>query len=146
MAAKQANLLKVVKQFKDDAQDIVKKTQGQFQDLVVKTQKDIVKLAANNPQIKKLVARAEAEQKRYEKVLKDVQNKALKLYKDRAQNIISDIKGRIDGYRKQAEKLYKDARTKKLSSVKSKASAKTRKTRKKRTRKVRIVQSGNAGM
>ena len=119
MAAKQTRLLDVLKQFKDEAQKLAKATQSQVQDLVVKTTNDVAKLAVNNPQIKNIVNRLESEQKKYEKVFKDLQDKALKLYKDRAESTVSDIKGRIEGYRKQAEKIYKDATRKKQAATKS---------------------------
>ncbi len=138
MAAKQANLLNVVRQFRDEAQVIVKKTQSQLQDLVVKTQKDIVKLAINNPGIKKIVKKVEAEEKRYEKVFADVQDRALKLYKNKAENIVSDIKDRVEGYRKQAQKLYKEATSKKPSAVKSLASSNVKAKRRSKPRKVRM--------
>ncbi len=121
MAAKQTRLLDVLKQFKDEAQKLAKRTQSQVQELVVKTTNDIAKLAVNNPQIKNIVNRLESEQKKYEKVFMDLQDKALKLYKDRAESTVSDIKGKIEGYRKQAEKIYKDATKKKQAATKSNA-------------------------
>jgi putative sterol carrier protein len=124
MAAKQVKLLDVVRQFKDEAQELVKKTQSQVQELVVKTTNDIGKLAVNNPQIKNVVKRLEAEQKRYEKVFMDLQNRALKLYKDKAEMTVSDIKNKIEGYKKQAEKIYKEATKKKLTATKPSASRK----------------------
>ena len=121
MAAKQTRLLDVLKQFKDEAQKLAKKTQTQVQELVVKTTNDVAKLAVNNPQIKNIVSRLESEQKKYEKVFMDLQDKALKLYKDRAESTVSDIKEKIEGYRKQAEKIYKDATKKKQAATKSNA-------------------------
>ena len=121
MAAKQTRLLDVLKQFKDEAQKLAKKTQTQVQELVVKTTNDVAKLAVNNPQIKNIVNRLESEQKKYEKVFMDLQDKALKLYKDRAESTVSDIKEKIEGYRKQAEKIYKDATKKKQAATKSSA-------------------------
>ncbi|MCL5879144.1 MAG: hypothetical protein M1428_05035 [Deltaproteobacteria bacterium] len=121
MAAKQTRLLDVLKQFKDEAQILAKKTQTQVQELVVKTTNDVAKLAVNNPQIKNIVNRLESEQKKYEKVFMDLQDKALKLYKDRAESTVSDIKEKIEGYRKQAEKIYKDATKKKQAATKSNA-------------------------
>ena len=121
MAAKQTRLLDVLKQFKDEAQKLAKNTQSQVQELVVKTTNDIAKLAVNNPQIKNIVNRLESEQKKYEKVFMDLQDKALKLYKDRAESTVSDIKEKIEGYRKQAEKIYKDATKKKQAATKSNA-------------------------
>ncbi len=134
MAAKQTRLLDVMKQFKDEAQDLVKKTQSQVQDLVVKTTNDIAKLAVNNPKIKNVVKKLESEQKRYERVFEDLQDRALKLYKDRAESTVSDIKSKIESYRKQAERLYKDATVKKQTAAKPakkiKVKAKAKKAKK----------------
>ncbi len=124
MATKQTRLLDVLKQFKDEAQKLAKRTQSQVQELVVKTTNDVAKLAVNNPQIKNIVNRLESEQKKYEKVFMDLQDKALKLYKDRAESTVSDIKEKIEGYRKQAEKIYKDATKKKQAATKSNAAKK----------------------
>ncbi len=126
MAAKQPRLLDIMKQFKDEAQKLAKKTQSQVQDLVVRTTNDIAKLAVKNPQIKNIVKRLETEQKKYEKIFMDLQDKALKLYKDKAESTVSDIKNKIEGYKKQAEKIYKEAANKKQGAAKSNKSKRVR--------------------
>ncbi len=136
MSTKQTKLLDVVKQFKDEAQELVKKTQTQVQSLIVKTTNDIAKLAVNNPQIKKVVARVEAEQKKYEKIFTDLQDKALDLYKQKAEKTVSEIKNKIEGYKKQAEKLYKETTSKKAPSKKSTSSKAKSKSK---TKKVNIT-------
>jgi hypothetical protein len=140
MATKQPRLLDVMRQFKDEAQKLAKKTQSQVQDLVVRTTNDIAKLAAKNPQIKNIVKRLETEQKKYEKIFMDLQGKALKLYKDKAESTVSDIKNKIEGYKKQAEKIYKEAANKKQGVVKSNKSKRVKiKSKTKRAKKEQTV-------
>ena len=138
MATKQPKLLDVVKKFKDDAQELAKSTHGQVKELIVNTSNEIAKLAVNAPQIKKLVSKAEAEQAKYEKIFKDLQEKALDLYRDKAEKHVSDIKKKIDGYKKQAEKIYKDTVSKATGEKKTKSKVKPKARRAKRVRAEQI--------
>ncbi len=132
--ARREKLLDVLREFRDGAQEVVKSTQDQVRKLVIKTTNDVAKLASSNPQIKKVVQKLEAEQRKYEKVFMDLQDKLLDTYKDKVEKAVSDIRGKIEGYRKQAEKLYKDAVSgKQAPAKKAGTSTKTRaRTRSKR--------------
>ncbi len=135
MAKAQTNLVDLVRKFEQQAMDLVNKTQSQAQDLIKNAQKDLMKKANKNPQIKNLIKRVEQEQKKYEELFMDVQNRALNIYKDRAPKIIADVKKKIEGYRKQAEKLYKEAtssapvKSKTVSKPKAKKSVKRAKAK-----------------
>ncbi|MCL4558784.1 MAG: hypothetical protein M1491_09230 [Deltaproteobacteria bacterium] len=141
MAAKQGRLLDVLKQFKDGVQEVVQSTQSQVRELVVKTTNDVTKLAVNNPQIKKVVQKLEAEQKKYETVFMDLQDKVLDTYKERVEKAVSDIRGKIEGYRKQAEKLYKDAVSGKRASSKAGTSSKGKSRT--RSKRANVAKSGS---
>ncbi len=140
MESKQPRLLDIMKQFKDEARELAKKTQSQVQDIVVRTTNDIAKLAVKNPQIKNVVKRLETEQKKYEKIFMDLQDKALRLYKDKAESTVLDIKNKIDEYKKQAEKIYKETSNKKQRSAKSNTAKRVKiKSKAKRAKKKQTV-------